>query len=98
MRIILKCFFLTFLLAACQPEPGPNPLETMGCGAGSSVQTANGLACVKATKDAGKTCRSSNQCEALCLAETRSCAPSVPYYGCHETLENGRGGQTVCVD
>ena len=98
MKILLRAGVLLALLAGCQPEPGPNPLESTACGGALPVQTSTGMQCAAPTRDAGKACTSSPQCETLCLAETGTCAPYLPYFGCHETLENGKGGQTVCVD
>lgn len=84
-------------LAGCQ-DGGPAVLETTSCGGGAvTVQTGAGPQCAMRAGDAGKACTSSSQCETFCLAETGSCAPTKPFFGCFIPLENGKPGQEVCV-
>lgn len=99
MRIAYFAGVVTLMvLAGCQPEATPSPLASMNCGEAKLVDTAKGQRCVKPMADAGKVCTTNNQCSLMCLAETGTCAPYLPYFGCHEVLINGKGGQTVCVD
>jgi hypothetical protein len=50
-----------------------------------------------AQPDAGKRCRDNAECAGFCLAETRSCTPVTPYFGCYDVL-NGGEPATICVD
>lgn len=84
------------LLAGCQDD-APGVLETTTCGGAVTVQTATGPQCAMRAGDAGKACTSSSQCETFCLAETGTCAPTKPYYGCFIPLEDGKPGTEVCV-
>lgn len=64
---------------------------------GTLVYGLAGPQCAQKQPDAGKSCSDSDQCAGLCLAETRTCSPVTPFFGCHEILQ---GGQTVglCID
>ena len=75
---------------------------------GGTISTA-GLAakphCVLPTKDAGKPCTSSAQCEAGCIA-TKSpdakaigrCKATTEPFGCHAKVEDGKVQPVMCVD
>lgn len=54
--------------------------------------------CVKQTRDGGKQCTKGTQCEGLCLARSRSCAPVTPLFGCNEILEDDGRRVTLCID
>ncbi len=56
------------------------------------------LVCYLVTKDANKTCSRAGDCEGLCLARSRSCAPLTPFFGCHEILGERGDIQTLCID
>lgn len=54
--------------------------------------------CYRPQRDAGKACAKQSDCEGMCLADTRSCSPVSPIFGCFEFLNET--GQTVriCID
>lgn len=104
---------LTFLLAACQPEPSETPSlapvgpalvaqERAACIARGGNFSPSGpggtLACILPTSDAGQPCTASEDCEGLCLARSASCAPLTPLFGCHEVLLAGGLRVTQCID
>lgn len=103
---------VALLLAACKPDaqtadaPAADRIAEMErmaqeCAAQGGTTTIGGHGqpvCEVKTKDAGKSCKSSADCEGMCLAQGGgTCAPSNPYFGCFETLENGVKA-TLCVD
>ena len=54
--------------------------------------------CILPTPDAGQACDSGDDCASLCLAETRQCAPTTPFFGCHATLQPDGTEVTLCID
>lgn len=81
-------------LAACNPDPAAR-CEQAG---GQMVRGMIGEMCAMPTPDAGQACTSSSDCSSsMCLAETRSCAPITPMFGCIELLEDD-GPVTLCID
>lgn len=62
--------------------------------AGKSI----GKACIKRTRDAGKQCRKEGDCDSVCLARSRTCAPVKPLFGCNEILQDDGRQVTLCVD
>lgn len=65
---------------------------------GTFTRTPAGLfVCVQPTRDANRACDGPGQCEAGCLARSRTCAPVTPLLGCYEQI-TARGVATVCVD
>ncbi len=54
--------------------------------------------CEKTTADAGKSCSKESDCEGFCLAETKSCAPQNPLFGCYDVLTEAGTKATICVD
>jgi hypothetical protein len=54
--------------------------------------------CYRITRDASETCSSKRDCEGLCLARSRTCAPQVPLFGCHEVLNASGLRQTLCIE
>jgi hypothetical protein len=54
--------------------------------------------CVKRTRDAGKRCSNSMQCEGECLARSGTCAPYQPLFGCNEILQDDGTRMTLCLD
>ena len=101
-------------LSFCQaPEPAsdtglrnfdPDLVETerAACEARGGRFTKGGLAaryvCFEETRDAGKTCTASTECEAVCLARSRSCSPIKPFFGCQEVFTSSGARTTLCVD
>lgn len=54
--------------------------------------------CQMPTRDGGKQCRRSTDCEGYCLARSGTCAPVTPLLGCQDILnENGRM-LTQCIN
>ncbi len=74
--------------ADCAKEGG-----RWGVGGGSSV-----FVCYLQTPDANKQCRAASDCEGLCLARSRTCAPIKPFLGCHEVLTDTGQRATLCVN
>lgn len=105
--------FAAMFLASCQ-EDGPlasakaqsTPdlfaLQRMACeDDGGSWGPAAGSAtyvCYKPTRDANKQCTIASDCQGLCLARSRTCAPIQPFLGCHEILTEGGTRATQCVN
>jgi hypothetical protein len=54
--------------------------------------------CVKRTKDAGKSCTTSKECDGECLARSGTCAPYTPLFGCNEILQDDGRRMTLCLD
>lgn len=98
-------------LASCKPEAG-GKLEPVGqqrtdmlhaaCikSGGNYIRQGSGDAfyCLNATRDAGKTCSASSDCQSGCLARSRTCAPVKPLLGCNAVL-TGEGMEVMqCVE
>lgn len=95
--------------AASNPDlaPAPAPTESRtpqerACLAKGGIWSANGTSslrtCVERTRDAGKSCRKETDCEGLCLARSRSCAPVKPLFGCNPILQADGSEATLCID
>ncbi|EBA05465.1 hypothetical protein RB2150_15286 [Rhodobacteraceae bacterium HTCC2150] len=54
--------------------------------------------CVLPTADAGKMCTQNSDCDSFCLAETQTCAPETPMFGCFDVLVESSQKATLCVD
>lgn len=101
-----------FLLAACQEEEkqvydigafGPDLMvsERLACeedggrwGVGANTGSS---VCYFPTRDANKQCRAESDCQTMCLARSRTCAPFDPFFGCHEVLQDNGLPATVCI-
>ena len=91
--------------AETTPPPPPEPplqararAECTDRG-GIFVQRVAGVfACVQPTRDAGRQCRQSSDCESQCLARSQTCAPYAPLFGCNEVLTGPGRRETLCVD
>ena len=96
---------------AGQPSPAAARAMRAECAAkGGTISTA-GLAakphCVLPTRDAGRPCTSSSQCEAGCIAP-KSAPPNAPVtgrckentepFGCRALVEDGKAQPMMCVD
>ncbi|MCV2893017.1 hypothetical protein [Lentibacter sp. XHP0401] len=64
---------------------------------GQMVVGLAGPQCARPQPDAGKACSDSADCAGICLANTRSCSPVTPYFGCHQVLEGGKLA-AICID
>lgn len=87
------------------PSPAPMPAalanQQSEClrGGGSFMARSGGLfACVSPTRDAGRACRTSADCQGLCLARSQTCAPLTPLFGCNDVLDSRGARQQLCID
>ena len=99
-------------LAACQPDaPPPLPLvgaasvaaakagcEAKGGSFGPAPGTKGGMVCFHRTRDAGKLCSRSSDCEGQCLARSATCSPVIPLLGCQEILLDDGARVTQCIN
>lgn len=69
-------------------------------GKGVWTLTASGSAafCQKPTRDGGKSCLASTDCEGYCLARSQTCAPVTPLFGCQDILNEHGRMLTQCID
>ncbi|MEL6645505.1 MAG: hypothetical protein AAFQ79_16360 [Pseudomonadota bacterium] len=101
---------LSLLLAACQPaDPDLPPVgealvtnQQAACEAdggrwGVGAQEGT-FVCYRTPADAGKTCEMDGDCEGLCLARSRTCAPVTPLFGCNEVLGRFGTQTTLCIE
>ncbi len=99
---------LVVLLAGCQVEeagsgniPGTEGDARRQCEADGGQYGPGGFGgptCVRNTPDAGKACSQASDCTGFCLAESRTCSPKTPFFGCHTLLvENGQEVE-ICID
>ena len=112
IRGLLGVIFV-LVLSGCQ-EDGPRASQTLstvpdlvaaeralcertggrwGARAGGNVFT-----CYRETRDANQLCSSASDCESVCLARSRTCAPITPFLGCHEILTIGGQPATECLN
>ena len=54
--------------------------------------------CFRTPGDANASCSRSSDCEGVCLARSRTCAPVIPLLGCNDVLTSTGAEATVCVD
>jgi len=100
-------------LAACKPEQppldsglagyDPHMAETQraACdakGGRYGPGGKSGLVCYLTTRDGNQSCSKATDCEGLCLAPSRSCAPVQPLLGCNEILDEQGTRSTICID
>lgn len=110
MRPVVAAALL--LLAACRGE-APDPSDPQGrtpseieaaraeCVAAGGKYTSGGrggLTCIMPTSDAGKACSRATDCEGFCLAETGTCAPRRPMFGCFPILDAEGQRVEICID
>ncbi len=84
-----------------EPKPPSSPEEAacvkkggLWIHAGKSIA----FTCVRITKDSGKQCRRSSECQGSCLARSMTCAPYDPLFGCKEILQDDGSRVTLCID
>ncbi len=111
---IVFLVLLTVALSGCREEPrtldsgleGYDPdlvdIQRASClkrggrfGGGAGEGT---FICYETTRDGNKSCRAADDCEGVCLARSRSCAPIKPLLGCNEVLGVNGATSTVCVE
>lgn len=83
------------------PPPPPKSGRQIACERkrGSWVDTGGGLMiCMLPTRDGGKSCTRESQCEGVCLARSRTCAPVEPLLGCNEILQDNGSRATLCIE
>jgi len=113
IRHVLTVCVLSFLLAGCQEGdidtadtdtdiPGVLAPQRAACeddgGRWGKVPNRDTFTCYRITRDANKQCDSSRDCEGLCLARSRTCAPQTPLFGCHEVFSADGLRQTLCIE
>ena len=54
--------------------------------------------CFRPTRDANQFCEAPSDCESVCLARSRTCAPTTPFLGCHDVLTEAGQRATQCVN
>ncbi len=93
-------------LPAPPPPPEPaaeaTPPEQLACQAKGGIWSETGLSslktCIQRTRDGGKSCRRQGDCEGLCLARSKTCAPVTPMFGCNPILQADGSEATLCID
>ncbi|KAF0172522.1 MAG: hypothetical protein FD162_2354 [Rhodobacteraceae bacterium] len=83
-------------------EKLPLSPEELAClktgGTWSGAGYAGAKACVKLTRDGGKSCKREKDCEGYCLAKSKTCAPVTPMFGCNEIVQDNGMVVTLCID
>ncbi len=95
-----------------EPPPPDNSSDAVKCRSENGIWGRWGLApvssCRHRTKDGGKACTSSSQCEGKCIAKTGTaegtktsgeCSGTREILGfCGSFVENGVAEKTICID
>jgi hypothetical protein len=111
MRVASALALMLALLALASCKPGAAPdlppvgaaaveAQRAACEARGGNFRALGASvsfCQRQTGDAGKACAGARDCEGVCLARSRSCAPLAPLPGCNEVLASGGQVVTECL-
>ncbi|SEN27975.1 hypothetical protein SAMN05216227_101064 [Pseudorhodobacter antarcticus] len=94
--------------AALVPMPKPEPIagrkipDQIACekrGGSFVAFGASGLmTCQTPTRDSGKQCKRESDCDGVCLARSRTCAPVKPLLGCNAVLQNDGRRVDLCID
>ena len=113
IRRILTVLALSVLLAGCQEDgtetsdadaaiPDILAPQRAACekdgGRWGSVPGRDAFVCYMITRDANQPCKTERDCEGLCLARSRTCAPQTPFFGCHEVISSSGLRQTICTE
>lgn len=87
---------------AAAPPPPPKSPEQLACerrgGTWASAGKEGVKACVRRTRDGGKSCTSGLQCQGDCLARSGTCSPITPLFGCNEILQDNGARVTMCIE
>ena len=102
------------LLSSCSdraeapPAPGPNTPEALAQQEAACTKRGGRFApitrgsalklCFIEPKDANQSCTVNSDCEGVCLARSRTCAPVVPLVGCHEVRLDVGGTAVQCLN
>lgn len=62
------------------------------------VPGRDAFVCYQTTSDANQFCSTKRDCEGVCLARSRTCAPQTPLFGCHEVINASGLRQTLCIE
>ena len=104
---------LTLTLSACQEDGTRASAETGGTfdileGPRTECENSGGrwgaraggilFTCYLPTRDANQQCLEASDCESICLARSRTCAPTTPFLGCHQILTDGGQIATQCIN
>jgi hypothetical protein len=80
----------------------PVPQNESDCLAADGRWALGGLSrqelCFLPNSDAGKACTKASDCEGVCLAETKTCAPERPLFGCYSYLGKDGAQGMICRD
>ena len=81
--------------ASPEAEPVIKSPARLACekkrGVWSNAGSSSASFCQTPTRDGGKSCSKSTDCEGYCLAKSGTCAPITPLFGCNDILtEEGR--------
>lgn len=63
-----------------------------------SLPSTGAMTCQLPTRDGGKQCRRESDCDGVCLARSRTCAPVKPLLGCQDILQNDGRQVRLCID
>lgn len=108
LALVTSSLVATTALAA-SPATEERTLRAACKAKGGTISTA-GLAarphCVLPTRDAGKPCTSSSQCEVACIATKPAiagtpigrCQETTEPFGCRALVEDGKVQPVICVD
>lgn len=106
VRLMLIC--CTFFLASCQEDEPIDPTVPSAVADAQADCTRQGgtwgtrgtslFVCYLPTRDANQSCSKASDCEGLCLARSRTCAPITPFLGCHEILTESGTRATQCAN
>ena len=89
------------------PQAAPAPVVVksaaqLACEKKKGVWTTAGSGsaffCQSVTRDGGKSCRASTDCQGYCLARSLTCAPVTPMFGCQDILNEAGRMLTQCVN
>lgn len=97
---------LTGLLASCMTKQDRDVAGELGKAKTACLETGgrwerNGilgaLSCTRDYSDGGKSCNRDSDCQALCMAETKTCMKA-PQYGCFSHLNDDGKIEDICID
>lgn len=88
--------------APALPAPAPASPIARACRATGGIWSRTGTAaiftCLQPTPDANAPCRRQSDCDGLCLARSRTCAPVKPLFGCNDIVQDDGTEATLCLD